>query len=153
MRGGTAAAFERYVRTEDIPGQPVAIDTWGERIWQACSAGQEGSDCAGEATMMDWQTALAFCQSLDWGGSDDWRLPDVKELYALLDLDTQFPAIDTTLFPNTPFYGIDLPDNNAGQYWSGTGRSYNDFALYVGFSFGSSHFYIQSEDRHVRCIR
>jgi hypothetical protein len=44
-------------------------------------------------------------------------------------------------------------DNNAGQYWSSTARSYNSFALYVGFNSGFSHFYEMPEGRHVRCVR
>ena len=75
------------------------------------------------------------------------------ELFGIVDLGTQLPAIDSAAFPNTPFYGAGFWDDNAGQYWSSTSRDYNDFALYGDFSFGDTHFYVQSEDRHVRCVR
>ena len=153
VRGGETPSFQRFITDNTVPDEKQIIDTQGHRIWQACSAGQNGTDCTETATMMNWKSALSYCQALSWGGHDNWRLPDVKELMSIVDFNTQFPAINSDFFPNTPFYGIDLNDNNAGQYWSSTSREYNDFALYVNFSFGGSHFYIQSENRHVRCVR
>ena len=145
--------YERFIVSEPVSGEPRVVDTQGQRIWQGCSAGQSGSECDGDATMMDWKSALSYCQELDWAGSQDWRLPDIKELFGIVDLGTRFPAIDSEAFPNTPFYGQGFLDQNAGHYWSSTSRDYNDFALYANFSFGGTHFYVQSEERHVRCVR
>ena len=103
--------------------------------------------------MISWKSSLAHCEGLTWGGKDDWRLPNVKELRSLVDTGKRSPAIDATMFPNTPYYGAGMTSQNAGQYWSSTARSYNDFALYVDFRSGFSHFYKQTEGRHVRCTR
>jgi hypothetical protein len=152
IRGGGEMQHQRFIPT-GTEGEPVLIDTWGERIWQGCSAGQSGDGCDGEATMMDWKSSLSYCQDLEWGGSEGWRLPDVKELMSIVDFRVQQPAIDGDLFPNTPHYGMDFTNDDAGRYWSSTSRNDNDFALYVDFSFGSTHFYLQSIPRHVRCMR
>ncbi|MDP6935475.1 MAG: DUF1566 domain-containing protein, partial [Myxococcota bacterium] len=106
VRGGAAQpTFERFLVSEPVSDEPMVIDTRGHRIWQGCSAGQSGPNCTGEATMMDWKSALSYCQSLDWAGSQQWRLPDIKELFSIVDLGTRSPAIDSSAFPNTPFYG------------------------------------------------
>ncbi len=142
----------RFLRLEPQPGEAVVADLVGQRMWTACSLGQSGADCAGDAQMVDWLSALAACEALDWGGLDDWRLPDVKELRSLVDETRVSPAIDTDLFPNTPYYGPSTVAN-VGNTWTSTARDYNDFALYVDFGTGFSHFYIQSETRHMRCVR
>ena len=149
---GLTLNWRRFVKLDTKPDQPVVADMVTRLLWQGCSAGQKGSACSGDASMMDWKSSLAHCEKLSWGGKDDWRLPNVKELRSLVDTGKRSPAIDDKMFPNTPYYGAKLTSNNAGQFWSSTARSYNDFALYVGFGSGFSHFYKQPEGRHVRCV-
>jgi len=43
---------------------------------------------------MNWQEALQFCDTLHWGGYDDWRLPNAKELQSIVDYGRYFPAMD-----------------------------------------------------------
>jgi hypothetical protein len=131
--------------------QPIVADVVTKRSWQGCSVGQQGEDCAGEATMVPWADALATCEGSEWAGHTDWRLPNVTELRSVVDLRFTRPAIDPAWFPNTPYYvGA---DDREGQYWSSTARWYNGFALYVSFHDGGNHFYVQDEARHVRCVR
>lgn len=143
----------RFVRRTPAPDEPVVIDTIGARVWQGCALGQRGEACTGAADKVGWAQALATCEGLGWGGYDDWRLPDIKELRSLVDERRNQPAIDSSAFPSTPFYGPDDTSDNVGQFWSSTARSYNNFALYADFSSGFSHFYRQDEGRHVRCVR
>lgn len=145
----------RFARVEPVAGEPIVGDAVSGLVWQGCSLGQSGSDCGtpADASMVDWASALAACQDLVYGGHDDWRLPDIKELRSIVDDSVRSPAIDPTMFPSTPFYGVGMTTDNIGQYWSSTSRNYNDFALYVDFGSGFSHFYVQSETRHVRCVR
>ncbi len=56
-----------------------------------------------------WAAALAYCRDLTLGGHDDWVLPDVKQLYSLVDA-SRVPAID-------PTFGLTRPDAYA---WSST---------------------------------
>ena len=34
-----------------------------------------------------WQAALSYCENLERGGTDDWRLPNIRELESLVDED------------------------------------------------------------------
>lgn len=154
VRGaGEPVKWRRFVSLDRAAAQPVVADTVTRLLWQGCSAGQKGSACSGDASMISWKDSLAHCEKLTWAGQSDWRLPNVKELRSLVDTGKRSPALDAAMFPNTPFYGVGNTAKNIGQYWSSTARWYNDFALYVEFRSGFSHFYKQTEGRHVRCVR
>ncbi len=47
---------------------------------------------------MSWEDANEYCESLELGGYDDWRLPTVKELWSLRDYSQGWPWIDTNYF-------------------------------------------------------
>jgi hypothetical protein len=61
-----------------------------------------------DAKRLVWCNALAYCEDLELGGHDDWRLPNVRELQSILDYGRSSPAID-------PIFGA-LPS----FYWSST---------------------------------
>jgi len=72
---------------------------------------------------LNWEEALAYCESLDTAGYDDWRLPNAKELQSIVDYgrspDTTGSAAIDSLFNVTTI------TNEAGQtdypfYWSST---------------------------------
>jgi hypothetical protein len=45
-----------------------------------------------------WSDAVAYCESLELGGYDDWRLPTVKELWSIRDFSQGWPWVDTDYF-------------------------------------------------------
>ena len=57
----------------------------------------------------NWATAITYCEGLDYGGQTDWRLPNAKELFSLIDLGRSSPALPA----GHPFLG-----SPAGYYWS-----------------------------------
>ena len=62
----------------------------------------------------DWEDALAYCESLDLAGHQDWRLPDSKELQSIVDYDKpDIPAINENLFGMTQ-------DSETLDYWTST---------------------------------
>jgi hypothetical protein len=82
---------------------------------------------ATEARPMNWQHALAYCQALELGGFNDWRLPTVRELSTLVKIGPDSPALDPDFFPGC----------RPGAYWSGTTCVlYPAFAWYVDFADG-----------------
>jgi len=72
---------------------------------------------------LDWEGALNYCESLDFAGISDWRLPNVKELQSIVDYSrapdtTNSAAID-------PLFNVTSITNEAGAtdypfYWSST---------------------------------
>jgi hypothetical protein len=112
----------------ELSGEEV-IDNWTGLIWQQCSLGQSGTDCSGTAAEpYTWAQALQAAQS-QATTEKAWRLPNVKELRALVEARCHSPAINETFFPNTPsdFYWTSSPHATfVGTAWS------------VGFKHGQS---------------
>ncbi len=66
----------------------------------------------GSADKQAWPAALAYCDLLEFGGYDDWRLPNVLELSSIIDESkTTVPAINTSFFSD---------DFNTDDYWTST---------------------------------
>lgn len=71
----------------------------------------------------DWEGALNYCDDLSLGGSDEWRLPNIKELHSIVDYErspdtTGSPAINP-LFALTPITN-EAGETDWGFYWSST---------------------------------
>jgi hypothetical protein len=143
VRGGQS--FDSFVDNAD--GTVTQLNTG--LMWAKCSEGQTGSGCAGDATGMVWNEALTSANNSNLGGYSDWRLPNVKELQALVDYSRYSPAIDTNYFPNTP----------SGDYfwfWSGSpGVGSSNDAWVVNFGNGYAYYngYGRGNYFHVRLVR
>lgn len=103
-------------------------------IWQRCSIGQtwniRGCGATIEAKRLTWHEALKEAHALGNG----YRLPNIRELTSIVEVSCIYPAINTTIFPNTAsdFYWSSSP--NAGYishamgifFGTGTTTDYND---------------------------
>ncbi len=92
-----AYSAERYNYSAD--GSEVTDSQTG-LIWSRCSEGQawNGSACLGVPALFLHEAGLRHAQSKGNG----WRLPNIKELDSIVDRTKANPAIDTSVFPNTP---------------------------------------------------
>jgi hypothetical protein len=89
---------------------------------------------------MDWEAALAYGESLELAGYDDWRLPNAKELQSLVDYTR---SLQTTLSAAIdPFFNVtSIKDPEGGIqfpfYWTSTthldGQNPYESAAYVCF--------------------
>ena len=91
-------------------GDGTVTDNATGLMWQKCTVGLSGEDCAtGTATTQaSWTAALATCNDLSLAGHTDWKLPNINELESIINRQYVNPAIDRTTFPNT----------QSGNYWS-----------------------------------
>ena len=46
----------------------------------------------------NWRDALKHIENLEFAGFDDWRMPNINELYSIVDISVRNPAIDRDFF-------------------------------------------------------
>jgi formylglycine-generating enzyme len=144
VRGGSPSTAVGFTRNTTVPNQPVVLDNATALVWQGCAAGLNGSACDSDsAGTYTWQGALAYCESLDWGGHQDWRLPDRKVLRSIADNRLNSRAIDLAAFPATPL------DN----FWSSTSYAGGSGAWCVNSSNGVVASFGKGQTYFVRCVR
>ncbi len=119
--------------------------------WARCSAGQvwRHGACAGVASGLDWAAAESFVRDVNDRGDlfyADWRMPNLRELASISEVNCRDPRINLEAFPETA----------EGFYWSASrklveGPELAAFAL----SFGADGIRIgrPAERLHVRLVR
>lgn len=101
------------------------------------------ADDSGEG--MEWETALAYCEDMEYAGYDDWKLPNVKELQALVDYSGVYPAIDQSLFNITDETSYFWTSSSA-YFSKRTDEQYKRYwAWYVAFGYATGP---DGEDSH-----
>jgi len=92
---------------------------------------------------MDWADAKTWCTNNTPGlPGSGWRLPTVRELFSLADVQTNSPAIDP-IFAGTP----------SEYFWTVTPWVSGGGAWRVDFSSGYSDNNVTSSTFRVRCVR
>lgn len=100
-------------------------------IWQRCAIGQVWNQhtCSApiEAKELTWQEALKEAKALGNG----YRLPNIRELYSIVESRCANPSVNSIVFPNTV----------SGYFWSSTpaGHSFGS-AWYVNFYDGGRYY-------------
>lgn len=96
---------------------------------------------------MNWSEALAWAESLTYGGYSDWRLPNAKELQSIVDY-TRSPATSNSAAIDPVFNVTKITDEGGGTdypfYWTGTTHESvrnGQSAVYV--SFGRSYGFVK----------
>lgn len=123
-------------------------------IWQRCSLGQawDGAhaNCINNdddgVTSYNWEDALSQAQALGNG----YRLPNVRELASIIELQCYEPAINERIFPSTP--------NNT--YWSSSPFAneerlfdFGSSAWGVEFQYGAVSLFDKNGTHYVRPVR
>ncbi|MBV5308448.1 DUF1566 domain-containing protein, partial [Chromatium okenii] len=138
VRGGQS--FDSFVDNAD---DTVTQSNTG-LMWAKCSEGQTGVGCTGTATTMTWSEALTAANSSSLGGYNDWRLPNAKELQALVDYSRDNPTISSSYFPNAV----------SSWFWSGSPDANDlDYAWFVDFGYGYASKDLRDFNGSVRLVR
>jgi|GEM_PF-4830082 len=96
-----------------------------------------------DADKKTWNEAKTYCEDLDLGGLDTWRLPTIDELISLSDKTTSFPSIDTIIFTNT---------KNA-EYWTGSEYLASDDDIWtVNFKNSNTNDPDKNTSHYARCV-
>jgi len=118
--------YARCVRGTQI-SPPVFTDNADGTVTDAATALMWQKQDDGAARI--WDVALSYCEGLSLAGHSDWRLPNIKELYSIVDASKISPAIDTNYFPGTL----------SANYWSSTTTVFSTAnAWTVNFSLGDT---------------
>ncbi len=93
LRGQENDFYVRYVRGNHSYGTNDFVDN-GDGTITDLATGLMWS-IADSQVGLNWGDALSYCDGLDRGGSDNWRLPNAKELQSILDY-TRSPSTSGT---------------------------------------------------------
>ncbi len=104
------------------------------------------SNCTENHKKATWEQALTICYSLDFSGTNDWRLPNIREIQSIVDYsEIVSPVVEKSIFPNT----------HDGKYWSST-TFHDKLSSYVwtlDFQYGSVGLDDKSANNYyVRCV-
>ncbi|MBL7975981.1 MAG: DUF1566 domain-containing protein, partial [Candidatus Kapabacteria bacterium] len=118
--GGTKKIHVRAVRDVVPPltvqqhfvvlGDGTVYDSLTNLTWQTQPS----------ASAMNWEEALSYAEKQNVAGKTDWRLPNIKELYSLHNLNAIAPAVDKSVFTNigvTKLWSSTSLPNQTVQAW------------------------------------
>lgn len=117
---------ETAIARLEVDGQVVKDPATG-LMWRRCFEGVDGERCDnGEPSLMSWPAALLHIEKVNRAGDEqtfsDWRLPNIKEIASIADLQCSNPTLNPEAFPSAPSMRI----------WSSTPYEfYPHFSWYV----------------------
>jgi len=94
-------------------GDGTLTDRRSGLTWARCSAGQVWRDggCTGAPSSLDWPAAESYVRAVNEHGDlfyADWRIPNLRELASISEVNCRDPRINVEAFPST----------GEGFYWS-----------------------------------
>lgn len=144
-------AIPGYVINRYIDNQNGTVtDSATGLIWLRCNLGMEWNQelqaCVGYPQYENWKdslqsVALYNAEQLAIGANSDWRLPNIKELASLTQLQCVYPSIDTEIFPDS-----------ASAYWSSTPAysekvdTYDGESTFQEYAAWSINFYVNARE-------
>lgn len=130
----------------DLSVPNVATHKRYRLMWMRCAVGQswQSGHCIGTAKSLSYAEALAVADTTIALGYNDWRVPSQEELVSIVEQGCTEPAINQTVFPDTP----------ASWFWTSSsmpGRS--GYALGVHYGEGFADYYYKQSGLQLRLVR
>lgn len=89
-----------------VVDKATVVDRTTGLMWTRCFAGAAGDDCgSGAAALMSWPAALQYAERMNLEahlGYRNWRVPNIKELSSIAEVQCVNPALHPALFPAAP---------------------------------------------------
>jgi len=143
----TSTPNERFIKHNDS----LVFDKATRLEWQVCVTGLLGAGCElGVVRYFSWWDAQAEVTVFNNsnGGNADWRLPDIKELYSIIETACEEPSLNKLVFPNHPLSPA------ISKSWSSTPSSSNiSQAWQIEFQNGLLYPLANDEQLTVRLVR
>ncbi|MGV8835055.1 DUF1566 domain-containing protein [Cellvibrio sp. UBA7671] len=127
----------------------VVIDNRTGLMWTTCIDGLNGERCeSGTPTLFTWGEALLRTAEINenegLANHKDWRLPNIRELTTLIDIQCLKPSIDMESFPNTP----------ASHTWSSSPyHTLTFYSWYIDFATGETNTDDRLNKKVIRLVR
>lgn len=142
--------YVMYVRGNTDYGKNSFIESSDGIISDNATGLQWMKNDSGEG--MNWEEALVYAESFEYGGYSDWRLPDSKELQSIVDYtrspETSNSAAIDPLFNCTEIIN-EKEETDYAYYWSSTTHeswvANNNGSNAVYLSFGKALGYMHNE--------
>ncbi len=127
------------------------VDSTGSNVYDSLT-GLMWTKNANDAGEKNWTNAIAYCEALDYGGFDDWRMPNRNELASLIDYSQINPAIPL----GHPFTSVNelMTDGGNQNYWTGsTYAKDTEKAWFVSFINGRLYYFGKGNSLHTWAVR
>ncbi len=118
---GQDAQHTGYIASYIDNGDDTTTDNVTDLMWQQ-SPDTDGDNDIDADDKLTYTAAQTYCDNLTLAGYDDWRLPDLKQLYSLMDFNgtdiSGYDGTDTTGFVpflDTTYFDFAYGDTDAGE--------------------------------------
>lgn len=127
----------------------TVVDSKTGLMWRACVEGVVGDECeVGQAMVLSWAGALQYVSTLNahdgFAGENNWRLPNIRELSTLVELQCAEPAINSEVFVNSPVSHV---------WTSSPYHFYTHYSWYVDFATGAATYDERIREKSLRLVR
>jgi hypothetical protein len=150
-------ALGRFNRNGAFVTDTITGLTWTRCPMSDINTLDTTDQCTSVRSSFTWNDAITACNNLDYDGQNNWRLPNIRELFTLIFHRGYFDqqTMDKDAFPN---YQSGVLINH---FWSSTvynnlpmaDGDLNDIAFYVDFLAGNiGPSPITDNTKYVRCV-
>jgi len=135
-------------------------------MWEQ-TADKDGDGVILAVDKLSQDEAISYCENLTLASYSDWRLPDIKTIYSLMDFTGRDPSGNDVLIPfiNDDVFGFGYGDTDAGEriidaQWATTSNYVADATMMFGLNFADGrikgyelNFRGGDKTFYVQCVR